>query len=79
MSEFKCEACNKSVEIAAKNKLTCYNAIYILCANCLFSLITYNLSPKQYFNLIWNYHVVDEFYLHCDFYNVDGESLQPKI
>jgi hypothetical protein len=49
---------------------------YLVCSNCLISLVTYRLSKKQYKNLLKNGHEESEFLIHDDFYDEDGTATQ---
>ena len=51
---------------------------YKLCANCLDELIHLALSQKHYKNLLKNGHDADEYFIHSDFYDEDGNALQPR-
>ena len=78
----KCEACNGPLSVKSTLTEEYYGEIiskYMLCANCLLNLVTLSLSPKQFKNLIRNGHTTDEFYLHGDFYDEDGNAMQPKL
>ena len=68
----QCECGNESTTI-----LVNYNEAYHLCANCVFDLINLNLKPEQFKALLRNGHSNTEFYLHSDFYDEDGNALQP--
>ena len=51
---------------------------YFLCKNCETDFVNTNLSPDQFDSLIENGHTTKEFMLHDDFYDEDGNALQPK-
>jgi len=82
-----CEACNQNmvtIELIDKADLMIdrekgkhFN--YNLCNNCLLQLVTYSLSKEQYRRLIQNGHTNKEFYLHDDFYDEEGNAIQPKL
>ena len=54
-----------------------YGTIYKLCMNCVHDFGNYNLSPKQFKALLKNGHENWEFMLHDDFYDDDGNAIQP--
>ena len=51
---------------------------YTLCLCCLQELINKSLTKEHFKNLIKNGHTTKEFYLHDDFYDEDGNMLQPN-
>lgn len=74
-----CECCEKEEvqwELKDSGDKSC---IYKVCSCCLSRLTTYSLSPIQFKNLLKNGHTVDEFLLHEDFYDEDGNKLQPML
>lgn len=80
--EKKCEACEKAPQtnILKENPdlFTDTKKDYRICSNCLFDLINLSLTKEQYRNLLENGHNRSEFYLHDDFYDDEGNVLQPK-
>ncbi len=50
---------------------------YKLCMNCHLNITNCNLSKKQFKALIDNGHTIKEFLLHEDFYDEEGNALQP--
>ena len=58
-----------------------YNVLvtYKVCTACLQRLITLNLTPEQYKHLLSEGHKDNEFLLHSDFYDGEGNALQPSI
>lgn len=71
----KCEACKKSnVQVELK---VLGNTTYRLCMNCNELINRYALSPQLYNNLIKSGHKKTEFLLHSDFYDDNGNPLQP--
>lgn len=72
----KCESCmDCDANIELKDKLG--PVTYNICGNCLQELISYSLTPQHFKNLLKNGHSETEFYLHDDFYDEDGNALQP--
>ena len=76
MNNKKCEACGR-MSPGAELKLGARKEIYILCLNCLIPFVNCNLSKEQFKSLLANGHTVSEFYLHDDFYDEEGNALQP--
>jgi hypothetical protein len=75
----ECEACGeKDVLCVLEDLFSIKNSRFIVCGNCLISLINLRLSVKQFKNLIKNGHNSNEFYLHEDFYDEEGVALQPR-
>lgn len=74
--EKKCEACDKEYISVVMNELKTDEETYVVCANCLISLVCRDLSSEQYKNLLKNGHSAEEFLLHSDFYDEDGNALQ---
>lgn len=55
------------------------NAIrYDVCMNCLIALVNLSLSPKQFKSLLRRGHKDTEYLLHGDFYDNEGNALQPR-
>lgn len=53
---------------------------YVVCPNCLISLVMLCLTPEQYRRAIDAGCDANWFYLHDDFYDPEtGEALQPKV
>ena len=74
----KCEACEHGdVQWELKHKLS--PEIYKVCSNCLHRLTSFSLSKTQFLNLLKNGHTTDEFLLHDDFYDIEGNKLQSII
>ena len=72
----QCQACENG-QYQAELILVGENSPYKLCMNCLHDLNELNLSPEQFKNLLANGHSNTEFLLHNDFYDEDGDALQP--
>ena len=72
----KCESCEKIFDNLIE--LIDGTSNYMICHNCLLKLVNLRLTPKNYKNLLKNSHDKNEFYLHGDFYDNNGEALQPK-
>ena len=70
----KCECCGNKTDLVLNDGVL----KYIICHNCISQLINTNLSPTQFRNLIRNGHSYTEFYLHEDFYDEEGNALQPQ-
>lgn len=89
LGQHYCEACNSSIHNMVKIGMsipipleylkTPEGTEYFLCPNCMLRLITCSLSKSQVNNLLGNGHTRKEFYLHNDFYDDIGISLQPLI
>ncbi len=75
----KCECCNKFPVMYELRDVyrTSTGTTYKVCVNCLIGLVNYSLSKEQYRNLIDNGHVSSEFLLHEDFYDENGDAVQP--
>lgn len=52
---------------------------YKVCSTCLMFLTTHSLPKDCFKNLIKNGHKTSEFLLHEDFYDNDGNALQPVL
>ena len=50
---------------------------YNVCANCLHPLVNLCLTNKQFKALLKNGHTDEEYLLHGDFYDGNGNALQP--
>lgn len=72
--ELKCEACSHMAQNILIN-----DAVYYLCSNCLFEIITHNLSPEGFKSLLKAGHTAEEFLLHSDFFDEEGNALQPSM
>jgi hypothetical protein len=77
--KMKCECCKKFPHQWVLTDTLDNSVSYFVCSNCLPALVEYNLSRKQFGNLIKSGHSLDEFLLHEDFYDEDGTALQPSI
>ena len=77
----KCQICGKhEVQWELKSTLgdeSERDPIYKICSNCLDNLVNRNLSQKQFKNILKNGHSDNEYLLHEDFYDEDGNALQP--
>jgi hypothetical protein len=76
-----CQCCEKSEEMYLlqdiyDDKLT---PPFRVCANCLTFLVNLSLTKKQFKNLIKNGHSSTEFLLHGDFYDDEGNAVQPQM
>jgi len=71
----KCEACEENEAQATLNVHG--GKPYTVCMNCLIALVNCALIPKQFKNLLKNGHVDTEFLIHSDFYDEEGNALQP--
>jgi hypothetical protein len=74
-----CQGCGNEVQHILKDAHPDPTPDYLLCSNCLAHLITLDLTKKQFKNLIKAGHTTREFYLHRDFYDLEGNALQPMI
>jgi hypothetical protein len=72
----ECEACDREVQGILVDQGE--DKPYHLCNNCMFALINTCLSKEQFKKLIVCGHQDNEFYLHDDFYDEDGNALQPS-
>ncbi|KKL65299.1 hypothetical protein LCGC14_2156430 [marine sediment metagenome] len=72
----KCEICDSELQWRL---IDSYHPIidYLLCSNCLIRLVNNALPSKSWKKLIANGHSKHEFLLHGDFYDEEGEALQP--
>ena len=52
---------------------------YRVCSICLLLLVNTNLSSENFENLLSKGHSDNEFLLHGDFYDDEGNALQPKV
>jgi protein-arginine kinase activator protein McsA len=76
----KCQACNKhESQWELKNIIDeeSKDPSYMVCSNCLVDLVNCNLKPKQFKLILSNGHDDSEFLLHGDFYDDEGNALQP--
>lgn len=71
-----CEACNHAPRMYELNDLL-GKVTYKVCGNCLLKLVIHSLSPEEFRGLIASGHHENEFYLHEDFYDEEGNALQP--
>jgi hypothetical protein len=77
--KMKCEACRKTEHQWVLTDTMDDSVSYFVCSNCLFRLNTLNLSKKQFRNLIKSGHDQSEYLLHDDFYDEDGQAMQPQL
>lgn len=70
----KCQSCKKEVSNIIEMK---DDVLFKICHNCIFLLVTCSLEPEQWKNLVV-FHGETPFYLHSDFYDDDGNALQPQ-
>ena len=77
--KMKCECCKKAEHQWQITDTLDNSVSYFVCSCCLPDLVTYNLKKKQIRNLIKSGHTRDEFLLHEDFYDDDGNALQPMF
>jgi len=73
----KCESCEDfpvTVEMTDIGTTT-----YKICNNCLFELVNHALTNQHFKNLLKNGHSSSEYYLHDDFYDEDGNAIQPML
>ena len=75
-----CEACGeRHVQWILKDSYKDRNTKdYRVCSTCLILLANTNLSSEQFKNLLSSGHTDAEFLLHGDFYDDDGNALQPR-
>jgi hypothetical protein len=52
---------------------------YIVCPNCLVGLVLTSLSQRQFLRAKARGGDTNRFYLHDDFYDREGNALQPKV
>ena len=74
-----CEACGiRHIQWFLRDE---YNVLvtYKVCTNCLIRLVNKNLTPEQFKHLLSKGHKDNERLLHEDFYDDDGNALQPLI
>jgi hypothetical protein len=76
--KMKCEACRKTEHQWVLTDTMDESVSYFVCSCCLARLNNYDLTKKQFRNLIKAGHTQDEFLLHDDFYDEDGEAMQPQ-
>jgi len=77
VDEGMCEACNGVSAQWLIESLGRDGETYLVCGNCSPPLSNRALSRKQFKNLLQNGHSTSEFLLHSDFYDEDGNALQP--
>ena len=70
--DMNCELCDYGSPLILIDSGNRFN----LCPNHLLKLVTHNLSRKEFINLVSN-HGNTTHYLHDDFYDEKGRSLQP--
>lgn len=71
----KCDCCNNESQWVLKSVYG--DKDYNVCSNCLSDLTNFHLSKKQFKNILKAGHSTDEFLLHDDFYDENGQMLQP--
>lgn len=72
-----CECgCGNKANVVRTNLLG--SARYLLCLNCEIPFVNLALSKEQFKSLLERGHTTKEFMLHEDFYDDDGEALQPR-
>lgn len=74
----KCEICGSEHQWTL-NDAYHPRIIYEICSNCLIMLVNYSLSKKAWNKLIAEGHSEHEFLLHEDFYDEEGNALQPNF
>lgn len=74
----KCQACEKHEEQWVLEGTYTGDVPYHVCSNCLIPLVNLSLTKKQFKNLLKNGHKDDEYLLHGDFYDEQGNALQPR-
>lgn len=52
---------------------------YTLCSYSLDALLLHSLTPTQFHGLLGSGHTPEEFLLHADFYDQDGDALRPWV
>jgi hypothetical protein len=72
----QCESCGSEKQWELKSMYG--DKTYGVCSNCLTNLVGLNLSKKQFKALLKAGHTDDEFLLHEDFYDEQGNALQPE-
>jgi hypothetical protein len=77
--KMKCECCKKAPHQWVLVDTLDASVSYFVCMCCLPDLVTYNLKKKQLRNLAKSGHTANEFLLHEDFYDEDGNALQPMF
>lgn len=76
-----CESCGeRHVQWILKDAYVHRNTKgYRVCSSCLLMLVNCDLSAKNFKNILNNGHSDNEFLLHEDFYDEEGNALQPKV
>jgi hypothetical protein len=72
-----CECCNKE-EAVYEIKCKWEDRPYKVCIGCSKDLVCYQLPKTGFKNLLSNGHTDTEFLLHEDFYDDDGNMMQPE-
>jgi len=73
INKMMCQSCREEIiNIIELND----DVLYLICHNCILLLVTHSLEPSQWKNLI-EFHGKEPFYLHSDFYDDDGNAIQP--
>ena len=77
--EKKCECCKENeIQWELKDpKDWDGGVIYLVCGNCIIDVVCHKLSPEKFFNLLNSGHLDDEFLLHHDYYDKNGNAIQP--
>ena len=76
-TEGMCEACNEAPAQWLIESLGRDGETYLVCSTCHIALANRNLRKPQFKNLLQNGHKNSEHLLHGDFYDDDGNALQP--
>jgi hypothetical protein len=74
-----CQSCERSEQMWNLSSAYKDEPVYAVCANCLLFLTTHSLRPEMYKNLLKNGHKATEFLLHDDFYDDEGNAMQPIL
>ncbi len=72
----KCEICGSELQWTLVDEYH-PEVKYKVCSNCLIHLVNNALPSKSWKKLIKNGHNENEFILHGDFYDEEGNALQP--
>jgi hypothetical protein len=72
-----CECCNKE-DAVYEIKCKWEDRPYKVCISCSKDLVCCQLSKSGFKNLISNGHNCEEFLLHGDYYDDDGNMMQPE-
>ncbi|KKL56064.1 hypothetical protein LCGC14_2249170 [marine sediment metagenome] len=74
----KCEICESDLQWIL-NDAYHPNVKYEVCSNCIVLLVNCSLTKKFWKKLIANGHSDNEFLLHGDLYDDEGNALQPSF